>query len=241
MLCDIFPTGWFALDLSGFQPGDSVAIFGAGPVGLMCAYSAILRGASKVYSIDYVAARLEKAASMGAIPINFTEGDPVAQILAYEPRGVRRSCDCVGFECLNDQLEPQENIVLTNCINVTEPTGGIGVAGVYQPTQPPTPGAPRLTGKEGTFPVPFGLIWAKSLSIGTGTVELRRLQPQLQDLIESGKAKPSCVISEVLHSLDEVPDAYKRFNALQTIKPVIRLPHPNSDPEHSNGPVGNGV
>lgn len=207
----------------------------------MCAYSAILRGASKVYSIDYVPARLEKAASIGAIPINFTKGDPVAQILASEPRGVRRSCDCVGFECLNDQLEPQEDIVLTNCINVTEPTGGIGVIGLYQSNTPPTQGAPRLTGKEGTFPIPIGLVMLKSLSIGTGTAEFRQLLPQLQRLIESGKAKPSCVISEVLHSLEEVPDAYKRFNALQTIKPVIRLPQPNGEVDQHNGDDADGA
>lgn len=200
-----------------------MAVFGAGPVGLLCAYSAVLRGASKVYVVDFVPERLAKAASIGAIPINFTEGDPVDQILAHEPRGVRRSCDCVGYECLNEQLKPQENIVLTNCIKVTEPTGGIGLTGLYPPTTLPSRGAPLLTGKEGTFPVPIGLMWAKALSMGTGTVELRKLQPLLKDLIESGKAKPSFIFDHVLHSLAEVPDAYKRFEAHQTIKPVILL------------------
>ncbi|EON61157.1 hypothetical protein W97_00369 [Coniosporium apollinis CBS 100218] len=240
-LCDIFPTAWHALDCSGFQPGDSVAVFGAGPVGLLCAYSAVLRGASKVYIVDYIEARLKKARSIGAIPINFTEGDPVSQILAYEPRGVRRSCDCVGFECLNAELEPQEDVILNHCVNVTEPTGGIGVIGVYLPSTGPTRGAPLSTGKEGKFTVPVGLIWAKSLSINGGPAEVRRLQPQLQDLIESGKAKPGFVIDEVFHSLDEVPDAYRKFAARQITKPVIRLPHPNSDLDQQNGLVSNGA
>ncbi|KAF2183274.1 GroES-like protein [Zopfia rhizophila CBS 207.26] len=240
LICDIFPTAWYALDCSGFQPGDSVAVFGAGPVGLLCAYSAILRGASKVYSIDYVQSRLKKAASIGAIPINFTEGDPVTQILAREPRGVRRSCDCVGFECLNNELEPQEDVVLKNCINVTEPTGGIGLIGEYLPPTGPTPGAPLSTGKEGIFPVPIGLLWTKSLSINGGIAEIRRLQPILQDLIESGRAKPSFVIDEILHSLHDVPDAYKRFVARQIGKPVIHLPHPNSDLDQRGDGVTNG-
>ncbi|KZL80618.1 alcohol dehydrogenase -like domain-containing protein, partial [Colletotrichum incanum] len=75
---DIFATGWAGIDYSGFQPGDSVAVFGAGPVGLLSAYSAILRGASKVYVVDHVEERLELAASIGAIPINFAKSDPVA-------------------------------------------------------------------------------------------------------------------------------------------------------------------
>lgn len=229
LVADVFPTGWFALDSSGFQPGDSVAVFGAGPIGLMCVYSAILRGASKVYSVDYVPARLAKAASMGAIPINFLDSDPVAQIMAREPSGVRRSCDCVGFEALNSDLKLQEDIVLNQCVQVTDFTGGIGVVGLYlPPTGGPTPGAPLSTGKGGTFPVPVGLMWTKALSISGGPAELRRLQPQLRDLVQSGKAKPSVIIDEVLDSLDDLPAAYKKFEARLIIKPVVRLPHPHS-------------
>ncbi|KAK2059289.1 GroES-like protein [Colletotrichum caudatum] len=102
---DIFATGWAGIDYSGFRPGDSVAVFGAGPVGLLSAYSAILRGASRVYVVDHVEQRLGLAASIGAIPINFVKADPVAQILAYEPNGVMRSVDCVGMEALNSHLE----------------------------------------------------------------------------------------------------------------------------------------
>src|SRR5271163_1893742 len=61
LLADIFPTGWHGVVLSGFKPGESIAIFGAGPVGLMAAYSATLRGASRVYVVDSVAERLAAA------------------------------------------------------------------------------------------------------------------------------------------------------------------------------------
>ena len=98
MLSDIFGTGWASLDYAGFEAGDTVAVFGAGPVGLMAAYSAILRGASTVYSVDYIPERLQLAESIGAIPINFRDADPVEQILALEPNGVTRSIDAVGYE-----------------------------------------------------------------------------------------------------------------------------------------------
>ncbi|RAL03517.1 glutathione-independent formaldehyde dehydrogenase [Aspergillus ibericus CBS 121593] len=225
LLADIFPTGWYALDCANFQPGDTVAVFGAGPVGLLCAYSALLRGASKVYSVDYVPARLEKAASIGAIPIDFTKEDPVTQIMAREPRGVRCSCDCVGLDCLNDKLEPQENIVLNNCIRVTEPTGGIGLIGIYVQLSP-SPGVPLASPQQGVLSSLIGQLWAKGLSVKSGTVEIHRLQPSLRDMIESGKAKPSFVIDEILHSVDEVPRAYERFEKREIIKPVIQLPHP---------------
>lgn len=71
---------------SGFEAGDRIAIFGARPVGLLVVYSAILYGASQVYSIDSVEDRLELAASIRAIPINFMKSKPSVQILAWEPQ-----------------------------------------------------------------------------------------------------------------------------------------------------------
>ncbi|KXH66558.1 alcohol dehydrogenase GroES-like domain-containing protein [Colletotrichum salicis] len=82
------------------DPGDTVAVFGAGPIGLLAAYSAMLHGASRVYGVDHVPMRLEKAASIGAVPINFMDSDPVQQILAYEPGGVIRAVDAVGMEAI---------------------------------------------------------------------------------------------------------------------------------------------
>ena len=102
----------------------------------MCAYSALLRGASKVYSIDHVESRLEKAREIGAIPINFSKRSPVDQIMQLEPLGVDRACDCVGFECVDASGKNVVNEVLTNAINVVGTGGGIGVIGVYIPGDP---------------------------------------------------------------------------------------------------------
>lgn len=148
LLADIWPTAWSGLEFAGQVVGDTVAVFGAGtnicsrfssgtnsaigPVGLLCAYSALkFRGAIRVYSVDNVPERLEMAKSIGAIPINFSDGDPVAQIKKYEPNGVDRSCDCVGFECVNAKGENIENLVLTQMVDVTRTGGGLGILGVY--------------------------------------------------------------------------------------------------------------
>lgn len=82
MLADVFPTGFFATMLAMVMPGLPVAVFGAGPVGLLSAYSALLQGAGQVFVVDYIPEILKLAKSIGAVPIDFTMSDPVAQIEA---------------------------------------------------------------------------------------------------------------------------------------------------------------
>lgn len=79
MLPDAIVTGYHATELAKVDTGDTVAIFGAGPVGLLTAYSALLRGAAEVYVVDLVPDRLQKAREIGAIPIDFSKGDHVSQ------------------------------------------------------------------------------------------------------------------------------------------------------------------
>src|SRR5215472_17159592 len=79
LLADIFPTGYHGCELADVRPGETVAVYGAGPVGLMAAYAALLRGASRTFVVDRVKERLDKAKGIGAIPINFDEGDPAQQ------------------------------------------------------------------------------------------------------------------------------------------------------------------
>lgn len=81
LLADIFPTGWHGVVLSGFKPGESIAVFGAGPVGLMAAYSAVLRGASKVFVVDSVKERLQAAEKIGCIAVDFSKVDSVEEII----------------------------------------------------------------------------------------------------------------------------------------------------------------
>ena len=76
MLADIFPTSYYSTELAYVSVGKAVAVFGAGPVGLLAAYSAILKGAAEIYVVDNSEKKLLRAESIGAIPINFEDGDP---------------------------------------------------------------------------------------------------------------------------------------------------------------------
>lgn len=136
LLADIFPTGWHGLQLSGFQPGDSVAVFGAGPVGLMAAYSAVLRGASKVYVVDQVKERLDAAKKIGCEGVDFTKSDPVDQIIKLNGgEMVDRAVDAVGYQAVDKSgNKEQPNIVLDQLIRVTRATGGLGIPGLYVPS-----------------------------------------------------------------------------------------------------------
>lgn len=137
---DIFPTGWHGVELSGFQPGESIAVFGAGPVGLMAAYSAILRGASSVYVVDRVPERLAKAKEIGATPIDFSKSDAVEQIEKLNGGLVDRAVDAVGYQAVGTSGDKEEpNIVLSNLIKVVRPTGGLGIPGLYVPADPGAP------------------------------------------------------------------------------------------------------
>lgn len=131
MTSDVFATPWEGLTWAGFEAGDTVAVFGAGPVGQMAAYAAIIRGASRVYAIDRIQQLLDLAESIGAIPIDYRNGDAVAQIMARDPGGVARSIDAVGFEARSANGTIDENIVLNQTLQVTQINGGIGVLGIY--------------------------------------------------------------------------------------------------------------
>ncbi|MCY0898099.1 MAG: glutathione-independent formaldehyde dehydrogenase [Firmicutes bacterium] len=208
LLADIFPTGWHGVSLSGFQPGETIAIFGAGPVGLMAAYSAVLRGASRVYIVDKVAERLEKARLIGAIPINFAVSDPVEQIFEWtHGEGVDRGVDAVGYQAVHGDREVP-NVVLDSLIRVVRPTGGIGVPGLYVPSDP---GSGDMLAREGYLTLAFGKLFEKGLRLGTGQCNVKSYNRYLRDLIVAGKAKPSFVVSHEL-PLEAAPEAYDKFD-----------------------------
>lgn len=223
LMSDHWGTAWYGLDAAGFQSGDSVAVFGAGSVGLLCAYTALLRGASRVYSVDHVASRLGQAKALGAIPINFRDEDPVERIMHDLPLGVRRSVDCIGYECVDRDLKPKENIVLEWAVAVTGWTGAISGTGVCITNQGPTAGAPKATEKTNSFEFPYAQFWLKGLSFKAGVANFRVLFPQMRDLIVSGRAKPAFVFSKEIR-IEEAAEAYKLFSAHKQTKIAIRFP-----------------
>ncbi|RBY87802.1 glutathione-independent formaldehyde dehydrogenase [Blastococcus sp. TF02A-30] len=209
MLSDIFPTGWHGVELSGQQPGDRVAVFGAGPVGLMAAHSALLRGASEVFVVDKEPDRLRLAGSIGATPVDFSQGDPVEQLMdATGGRGVDRGVEAVGYQAHDPSGQEHPELVLDNLVQVVRSTGGIGVVGVYMPQDP---GAATDLAKEGRIPFQYGQFFTKGQSMGTGQCPVKRYNRQLRDLIVTGRATPSFIVSHEL-GLEQAVEGYDRFD-----------------------------
>lgn len=100
----------------------------------MAAYSAVLRGASRVFVVDRVPERLHAAEKIGCTPVDFTKGDAVEQIIKLNDGMVDRSVDAVGYQAVNSGgSDEQPNIVLENMIKVTRACGGLGIPGLYVP------------------------------------------------------------------------------------------------------------
>jgi glutathione-independent formaldehyde dehydrogenase len=210
MLADIFPTGWHATRLARMEPGDSVVVYGAGPVGQMAAYSATIQGAKQVMIVDHHRDRLRLAEKMGFIPIDESKGSPVDQIMELtRGQGADRGCECVGYQAHDPQEKEHPNMTLHDLVRSVKFTGGIGVVGLFVPKDP---GGPDDLAKRGEYVYDMGLFWFKGQSMGTGQCNVKAYNRQLRDLIAEGKAKPSFVVSHQLR-LDDAPDAYRHFDA----------------------------
>ncbi|MEU7850805.1 glutathione-independent formaldehyde dehydrogenase [Micromonospora parva] len=234
LLADAFVTGWHAAaTLAEVEPGDTVAVFGAGTIGLLSAYAALLRGARVVYSVDGVDARLDKAGEVGAVPVDFRRGDPVEQIRADRARaglplgeeklgGVDKVIDAVGFQARDREHPDRErpNQVITDAARLVNATGTIAVAGVY-PDRDPHP-APGADGQEDLV-APWGALFAKGVAVRFGRTHDRRYTTLLRDLVVAGRARPSMIVTQ--HgTLADAPELYRRFDRREdgVIKVVLR-------------------
>ena len=213
MLSDIFPTGYHATELAGVKPGDTVVIYGAGPVGLMAACSAGLRGASQVMVVDTHKDRLKLAEQLGAVAINDTGGGGVEKILEMtKGLGADRGCECVGYQCCNLHGHEVPNLTMNNLVKTVKATGSIGVVGVFLPEDP---GAKDELAKKGQIAFDFGQFWFKGQRIATGQSNVKAYNRKLSNLIHAEKAKPSCIVSHEL-PLEQAPDAYRSFDKRTT-------------------------
>jgi len=210
MLADIFPTGWHGTRLAKVAPGDSVTVYGGGPVGLMAGYSAVLQGASEVYVIDHLAERLALAEEFGAIGINSSEGDPIEQIKdATQGRGTDRGVEAIGYQAHDSQGVEQPNMTMNGLVEVVKATGTIGVVGLFLPEDP---GASDELAKKGQLAFDYGKFWFKGQTVGNGQANVKNYNRALARLIHQGKAQPSKLVSHNL-GLDEAPEAYRHFDA----------------------------
>lgn len=220
LLADVFSTGYYANELAGVQSGSTVAVFGAGPVGLLAAYCALLRGASEVYVVDFVPERLGKAQEIGAHPISLLDGDPVEQIFEARRKrlgrgeekmpGVMCGIEAVGYQAIDWRHITHEDPsrVVEDLIRLVNPTGRIGAVGLYVPYDP---GGVNPHAKRGEFQLSFGKLWEKGLTLGTGQAPVMKYAPLLLELIVSSRAKPSFVVTHRA-PLREAPQSYEQFD-----------------------------
>lgn len=209
MLADIWPTGWHATQLACVQAGDSVVIYGAGPVGLMAAYSATFKSAGMVMVVDRHPDRLAKAEEIGAIPIDDSTTSPVDQIMELtHGRGADRGCECVGYQAHDPQGHEHPNMTLNNLVKSVRFAGTIGVVGVFVAMDP---GSPDDLYKQGEIAFDYGMFWFKGQTMGNGQCNVKNYNRQLCTLIHEGKARPSWVVSHEL-DLDDAPGGYEHFD-----------------------------
>lgn len=221
-LSDILATGWQSLDHAGFVPGDSVAVFGAGPVGLLATLSAQFRGASKVFIVDCVEDRLKIGAKLGAIPIDFSKSDPVNQIREVMPGGVRRAIDCVGMEAVDGEGRRSPSIVLHNMERVVSRGGGMGQVGVYE-AQNNTSAAPLASEISPDVAINLSSWFQQGLSFRTGIVDPKALAPFLLDLLVQHRLDPTFLTSAVI-PIEHAPEYYDRFSQHKESKVLIAFP-----------------
>ena len=207
-LSDILPTGYQAVLNAAVGPGSSLAIFGAGPVGLMAAASARMLGVEKIFMVDHHDYRLQFAEqTYGVHSINFDRvDDPAEQIIeATQFRGVDASIDAVGFEAKGSmvetamttlKLEGSSGAVLRQCIAATRRGGVVSVPGVY---------AGFIHG------FLFGDAFDKGLSFRMGQTHVQQHMPTLLERIGNGDLKPEVIISHHM-ALEDAARGYAMFD-----------------------------
>ena len=222
-LTDIFTTGYMAADNCGIEPGDTVAVWGAGPVGQFAIKSAYLLGAGRVIAIDNIPERLRMAETQGkADTINFNDTPVLPRLEEMTGgRGPDSCIDAVGMEAhgtspgelydwakMGMRMATDRPNVLRQAIQACRKGGTVSIPGVY-----------------GGFldKIPFGAAFAKGLTFKMGQTHVQKYLPRLMDHIQKGDIDPSFVITHRL-KLDEAPMGYEIFKNKQDdcIKVVLK-------------------
>ena len=212
-LSDILPTGWMAAENAAIEGGDTVAIWGAGPVGLFAAQSAVLMGAARVIVIDHYPHRLELARQIGADTINFRETN-VREALMEMTGGIGPDAviDAVGMEA--------HGFAIDNMIDVAKQTIGIGAdraAALKQAILACRKGGrvsvPGVYGGM-TDKFPIGALMEKGLTLRTGQTHVQKYSRMLLDMIMAGKIDTTFLISHRL-PLEQAAEGYRNFKSKQ--------------------------
>ncbi|MES2786242.1 MAG: zinc-dependent alcohol dehydrogenase [Pseudomonadota bacterium] len=223
LLTDAFPTGYQAAEMGGIVEGDTVVVFGAGPVGIFAARSAWLLGAGRVIVVDHVEYRLDFVQRFAQCEvINFKDVRDMAIHIKKMTDGLGADVciDCVGAEAQGNFLQSLTGVklkmqggaatVLHWCINSVRKGGTVSIVGVYGPT---------------FNAVPIGNAINKGLTLRMNQAAVKRYLPRLIEHIQEGRIKPSEVITHRFE-LDQISDAYHIFSSKldNCIKPVLVMP-----------------
>ncbi len=237
-LSDILPTGYMAAENCNIQPGDTVAVWGCGPVGQFAIKSAYLLGAERVIAIDRYPDRLQLARDAGgAVPLNYEEVDSVVEALIEMTggRGPDACIDAVGMEAHGSgldawydrakqqmRLETDRPTALRQVLQACRKGGTVSIPGVYG----------GIIDK-----VPMGAAFNKGLTLRMGQTHVQRYMKPLLQHIEQGDIDPTFIITHRL-SLDEAPEGYRMFREKQdNCLKVVLQPQANG----SVYPNGNGA
>lgn len=223
MMTDVVPTGYQAAEMGGIQPGDTVVVFGAGPVGIMAARCAWLFGAGRVIVIDHIDYRLEFARDYAPAEVyNYKELGDVVVFLKKTTGwlGADVCIDAVGAEATGRVMQTLLGktthmmggaaTALQWAINGVKKGGIVSIVGVYGPI--------------GTL-VPIGNVVNKGLTLRGNQAAVKRLLPRLIEHVRNGIIDPKALITHRI-PLEEVADGYRMFSAKldNCIKPVLMPP-----------------
>jgi len=209
-LSDIFPTGYMAAENCNIQPGDTIAVWGCGPVGQFAIRSAYMLGAERVIAIDRIPERLRMAQEHGHAEVINYEGTDVVEMLKQMTGGIGPDAciDSVGMEAhgttigaINDNIKQKIRLstdrphVLREAIQACRKGGTVSVPGVY-----------------GGFldKLPFGAAFAKALTLKTGQTHVHKYLRPLLNRVREGQIDPSFVITHRF-DLDAAPQGYEIF------------------------------
>lgn len=232
LLSDIFPTGFMGADIAEIREGDTVAVFGCGPVGQFAIASAMLLGAGRVLAVDHHSSRLEMARAQGAEVINFDEEDPVETIQRLTGKiGVDRAIDAVGVDAERPHSGPAAKKTdaaefdkeVQEVAPKQNPDGDL-----WKPGDGPSQvlqWAVEALAKAGTLSIigvyadasktfPIGAAMNKNLTIQMGNCHHRKYIPQILPIVQSGTFDPSRILTQAT-PLASVLEAYERFDLRQ--------------------------
>lgn len=234
LLSDIFPTGYFGAELAEIRPGDTVAVFGCGPVGLFTIASAKLMKAGRILAIDTVPSRLEMARAQGAEVIDFNKEDPVETIRSLTGGiGVDRAVDAVGVDAVHAHKGPaakqakkekeQFEQQLQQVAPEQNPDGDNWVPG-DAPSQA-LAWAVKALAKAGSLSIigvypqslqafPIGEAMNKNLTIKMGNCNHRKYIPTLVDMVRAGTIDPAEILTQ-REPLISAIEAYRAFDERQ--------------------------